>query len=195
MYACYMTGMIYQQELSLALLVSNGPLAIGTALHEIAQVNAAQAISEQFGPAVLESKMGNTSKEADIVAAGQVWEVKPLGGESPESQLRDYTALGGLDRGNNTVLSKEKPIDISIIGNIRMEVTFGDPGEIFYECYKYRDDGERVDVPNWQVWWEFEWRKDLLELSAAAVVAAAVLAPEVVLPAVGTGALDYLYGY
>jgi RHS repeat-associated protein len=185
MYAGYMTGVINQELLPWVSFVGNG-LNIGKALHEIAQVNAAQTITTSglFEPAILENKMGNTNKRADITAAGQIWEVKPLNGESPEPQLRDYTALSGLQRGNNTILSEKKPIDISIIGNIRMEVTFGeDPGEIYYECYKSRDDGKRIPVSNWQILWEFEWRKELFEVGVACVVVAAIGAPEVVIPA------------
>jgi hypothetical protein len=183
-YNVYMMGWVNQLAVSIALITANGanPFTIGTALHEIAQVHAAKAISKQFGPAILEYKIGSR-KEADIVAAGKVWEVKKLGGESPEPQLEQYTKLGGLKRGNNTGL---EPIsDITIIGDIKMEVTFGaNPGEVYYECYKYGKDGERVNVPNWQVWWEFKWRKDTSELAAAAAVIVAVFVPETLVPLV-----------
>ena len=182
MYGAYTTGLVNSNLLAWGLFATNG-LNIGNALHEIAQVVAAQAISKQFGPSILEYQVGK-GREADIVAAGQVWEVKPLGGKSPEPQLQMYTELGGLLRGDNTALSKQ-PINIPVIGNIRMEVTFGlNSGEIYYECYKYKDNGERVRVPNWQVLWEFEWRKGLAELGVAALVAGAILAPEFVLPSI-----------
>jgi len=199
MYGVYMTGRVDSDLLSWGLFAGNGgnPFSIGTTLHEIAQVVAATAIttSGRFEPAVLETKMGNTNKRADITAAGQLWEVKPLGGEDPESQLRDYTALSGLERGDNTVLSN-KPNDISIIGNIRMEVTFGnDPGEIYYQCYENGDNGERVRVPNWQVWWEFEWEKDEIATAAAVTIAVGVLAPETIPALISAGAAALQYEY
>jgi len=170
MYACYATSRIDQEELALSLIVSNG-LGFGTALHEIAQVNAAQALSQKYGPAVLEYNIGG-HQEADIKIGGQAWEVKSWNNSS-ETQLRNDETLGNLTRGSNEGMS---PIsDIPIIGDIKMEVSFSaKPGEINYSYYKTGDDGERKTVPFWQVCWEMEWRPTLAELGiTAAVVAAA----------------------
>jgi hypothetical protein len=156
LYACYTTGLIDKQGLSLALLVSNGPLAIGTALHEIAQVNAAQALSQEYGPATLEYNIGG-SREADIMIGGQAWEVKPWG-QSPETQLKYDKSLGLLERGDNTRMLNRPISEIPIIGDIKMDVTFGDPGEIYYSLYKTGRNGDRVTVSFWEVCWELCWR-------------------------------------
>jgi len=182
MYSAYLTGLIDSNFLSILLIGANG-YGIGTALHETAQVVAADTISEKYGPAVLEYKIANTRKSADIVTEdGSVWEVKKLNGDSPVPQLDMYSELAGLHPGVNAgLLSK----NVSLIGDIKMEVTFGkNPGQVYYQVYKTREDGVRVDVPNWQVFWEYQWREKLLELSVAACATGVILAPEIAVPVI-----------
>jgi RHS repeat-associated protein len=182
MFTLFRAKTIDTSELTWGLVPANG-LNIGNALHEIAQVVAATAISERYGNAALEYKV-DKRKEADIVAGNQVWEVKPLGGKSPDTQLEVYTMLGGLERGDNTPF-RGQTINVSMIGNIKMEVSFGEkPGEIYYECYKNRGDGKRVYVPNWQVLWEFTWRKAAIEVGAGAIALGIIFAPGITIPLV-----------
>ncbi|MBW4082933.1 RHS repeat-associated core domain-containing protein [Paenibacillus sp. S150] len=115
-----------------------------TPLHEIAQINVAKALYKKYGkmPTLeknLKAKInGKTKKyEADIVLGKKVWEVKPLNGMDPKPQLEAYKQAGGLTEGErlNTISG------ITVMGDLKMRITFPEAGEAYYSLYLLDDNG------------------------------------------------------
>jgi RHS repeat-associated protein len=132
------------------LLLNVGNLCNG--FHEIAQINAAKALSKTdvFG-VTLEEKLGKNC-EADIVGGSQVWEVKPAlnskgenAAEQADDQLTKYCAMGDLKRGDN--LGMNPIMDIPIVGDIKMKVDFDQDnrGVISYSFYNSGDPDQVLD--------------------------------------------------
>ena len=126
----YNSNIINSSVASLSTIALNG-LGIYTAFHEIAQLN----IKKRGYKVTLEYRVGKKG-EADIVAQANwyskkyVWEVKPLG-TSASAQLAKYTSGTGLIRG----FSLGKILNIPILGNIKMNITFNSSGGAFYAFY------------------------------------------------------------
>jgi RHS repeat-associated protein len=182
-YNFYASGAMSQTCVSTETFIANLG-NIWTAFHEIAQVNAAKALSDAGVVGIsLEHKVGNRC-EADIVGNNnQVWEVK-LAGTSSNAQLTKYCSMGGLERGDNMAID---PItNIPIIGDIKMRVNFGQPGEINYSFYRTGGNGEPVTVTSTEVYKQVKWRA----LAASAVlvsVAAATVIEDIYTGGAGIG--------
>ncbi len=122
------------------LTISLNGLGIYKAFHEIAQLNIAKKLSKKGFLVGLEQKVAKGCI-ADIVATKgknrYIWEVKPLGGSSPRSQLNRYTNKTGYKKGYNIGSIK----GIVILGKLKMNITFDSTGGAYYSFYS---NGKRV---------------------------------------------------
>ncbi|MBE4906951.1 DNRLRE domain-containing protein [Bacillus luteolus] len=132
----YSKGVVIDEEASLMIFGANA-IAPGryrniyVPLHEIAQVNIAKKLGQN---AILEQRIGKY--EADVVLGKELWEVKPISGKDPKNQLEKYTFETGYVKGH-----KLKTInDITVLGEIKMEITFPKEGEARYRLY-YKKNG------------------------------------------------------
>ncbi len=135
-------------QVSKAVILANG-WNFYTALHEIAQVNIYRALVERGYAPILEQKIKSNENtllglgpkktyEADVVANGLLWEVKPLGGASPKKQIEKYTELGGYVAAPTGTLESIK--GIYIVSGIYMKIDFPKAGEARYSFYKRETD-------------------------------------------------------
>ena len=123
--------------------------------HETAQIVVGKAAADAgLGAPVLEAPIPvtdpntgrTTTKEADVVAGGYVWEVKPeVAGEpgkpttNPKKQLNTYTKAAGLKLGPRlpsvTDIRISPEISVSgttLVPGVTMHVNFRDPGVATY---------------------------------------------------------------
>jgi len=104
----------------------------------MAQIFIAKVFSQKRLNVTLEYSIPGIG-EADIVANGAVWEVKPLKGESPEDQLKLYTKQGtGLVRGYHM-----DSITAKVMDGLKMVITFGNSGQAYY-CFYNTKTGSPV---------------------------------------------------
>lgn len=75
--------------------------------------------------------------EADVVLGSRVWEVKPLNGADPKPQLELYKEIGGLTEGEQL----DDITGIPVFGDMKMRITFPNPGEARYSLYLDGDNG------------------------------------------------------
>ncbi|WP_127585102.1 RHS repeat domain-containing protein [Paenibacillus koleovorans] len=120
-----------------------------TPLHEIAQINVAKKLKQMYGenPELEKGLKANnngkkTKYEADIVLGKKVWEVKPLHGADPKPQLELYKSLGGLTEGETL----ETMSGITLAGNVKMRISFPEPGQAIYSMYYVEDDGNLTEL-------------------------------------------------
>ncbi|MFD2170166.1 RHS repeat-associated core domain-containing protein [Tumebacillus lipolyticus] len=113
--------------------------ALFLSFHEIAQIHVAKKLYQVYGEIpVLEESISATVNgkkkryEADVVLGSKVWEIKPSGGkQDPKVQLELYRKYGGYQLG-----SKLSPItNITVLDNIKMDITFPEAGVARYELY------------------------------------------------------------
>lgn len=112
-------------------------LNIYTAFHEIAQILIYNKLRGKQYTVALEKPLGNIG-EIDVAAYKdpwyeRIWEVKPLGGLTPEAQLQKYTNGTGFYRGFDIGKIKSTWYD-----NLIIKVTFNNCGGAFYSFYNSR---------------------------------------------------------
>ena len=161
-------GILSSSELTGLLIILNG-LNIYNAFHEIAQLHVARELSTLGYTPVLEYKIGK--KEADIVAGGFVWEIKPIT-QSGAAQVAEYAAAGGLMLGYALV----DITNIPIVDNYYMGVTFGiERGVAHYYFYKFDCDNNPQEVNSTEV-----NRAVVKKLTWALIAAGALVAATIV---------------
>ena len=133
----YTNDLINSSIVSYCVLALNG-MGLYLAFHEMAQIFIAKVFSQKRLNVTLEYSIPGIG-EADIVANGAVWEVKPLKGESPEDQLKLYTKQGtGLVRGYHM-----DSITAKVMDGLKMVITFGNSGQAYY-CFYNTKTGSPV---------------------------------------------------
>ena len=161
----YSAGILNSKTLSGNVLLLNGR-NIYLAFHEMAQIFVYRQLqSEGYSYIELEKRINN--KEADIVARKNgikyLWEIKPLGGDSPEPQLREYTNGTGYRRGKHI-----PDFQVNVFNSTKMKITSNSSGGIYYAFY----NSKRERIPNSQLYAKF--RRTII--SASAIVGGLIVA-------------------
>ena len=161
----YSAGILNSKTLSGNVLLLNGR-NIYLAFHEMAQIFVYRQLqSEGYSYIELEKRINN--KEADIVARKNgikyLWEIKPLGGDSPEPQLREYTNGTGYRRGKHI-----PDFQVNVFNSTKMKITSNSSGGIYYAFY----NSKRERISNSQLYAKF--RRTII--SASAIVGGLVVA-------------------
>ncbi len=170
----YNANKLSAEYVSIFTLSANGK-GVYTALHEIAQLNIAKALSESGQVSILEysitsktekNKNGKLKKyEADVVSGQYVWEVKPIG-TTGAAQAQKYCDDGNLRKGK----TMKEITDIPIFGDYKMGIRFNQPGEAHYYLYKVSDKGMKVILSPVEI--KNEYDEKLLILGAAGTTVA-----------------------
>jgi len=140
--------------------------------HEIAQVNAAKRMYDQGMDPVLEYSIPGTG-EADIVANGYIWEVKPYQ-RSGKKQLDKYTAATGFSVGPDIGTIEGIPI----IGSITMSITDNGKGTL-----NYHFSGKKTKEVHYIVSKNLSW-----SIGVAVIIVFATIAEDIA--SGGAGLLD-----
>ena len=123
----YNSGLLLPEDVTVLTFLFNGG-NIYNAFHEVAQLNTAKYIFETTGiSSTLEYKLPN-GKEADVMAANMLWEIKPVT-QTGLTQLNGYLDVSGLKPGS-AVMKEGIPIISNIYMGLRPKEN--EPGVVEY---------------------------------------------------------------